>query len=323
MRNALTIAEQMLEIAEREGTLRPRVVAHANKAACHFQLGELAASREHGERVLALYDADALRDDPLDRRGLVLSYLAEESLLTGRSAEASRWEAELIAGARDRGVVTDLALAQLQALTCSAIRREPEGLVESSGQLVAFCAEHKLELFGATAQVLAAWTTASTGDLDEGIARLREGLHRAQAIGLLVTRCLLVTLLAEACATAGLLGEALATLDDAFGALREDEVWRPDLLRCRGDLLAQQGDDLDAAEAAYREAIERARAMGALLFELRAATGLARLLQRRGRTSEARAVLEPVYKRFPEPADFRDGREAKALLDALGAGSTT
>jgi len=96
----------------------------------------------------------------------------------------------------------------------------------------------------------------------------------------------------------GLDVEAAAALDEAFGALGEEEVWGPDLLRVRGDLLALQGDNLDAAEAAYREAILRAGATGALLFELRAATGLARLLQRRGRTGEAQALLAPVYARF-------------------------
>ncbi len=72
------------------------------------------------------------------------------------------------------------------------------------------------------------------------------------------------------------------------------------------------------AEAAYREAIERARAVDALLFELRAATGLARLLARGGRASEARELLAPIYARFADGDDCRDGREAKATLDALG-----
>jgi adenylate cyclase len=71
------------------------------------------------------------------------------------------------------------------------------------------------------------------------------------------------------------------------------------------------------AEGAYRDAIACAHAMGALLYELRAATGLARLLQRRGRAREARAVLEPIYLRFPEAADCCDGVEARAVLDSL------
>jgi hypothetical protein len=124
-------------------------------------------------------------------------------------------------------------------------------------------------------------------------------------------------LFAEINARAGSLAEAFATLDDAFGAIGEEEVWRPDLLRLRGDLLAQQGDDLDAAEAAYRDAIARAHAIGALLLELRAATGLARLLSRRDRTTEARELLAPVYARFRDGFAEYDLVEAKATLEAL------
>jgi adenylate cyclase len=321
-RTALAISEQMLEIAEREGAVRPRVVAHADKAACHLYLGELAASREHGERVLELYDPDALRDDPLDRRVLALSSLAQAGAVMGRMGEARKREAEMLAAAQARGVVTDLAFAQSQVGFFAMCRREPEGVLEKGRSLDALCAEHKLEMFAAGNQVLTGWATACLGDREEGIALLREGLHRHQATGVVIARSLQLCLLVEAQAAAGRISEALATLDDAFGALGEGELWRPDLLRLRGDLLAQQGEDLDGAEAAYREATLRARAMEALLFELRAATGLARVLQRRGRPAEARELLAPVYARFSEGFDSRDGIEAKAGLDALGAVGT-
>jgi tetratricopeptide (TPR) repeat protein len=317
-RTALTISEQMLEIAEREGALRPRVVAHADKAACHLYLGELAAAREHGERVLELYEPDALRDDPLDRRVLVLSFLAQAGDVMARMGEARKREAEMLAAAQARGVVTDLAFAQNSVGFHAISRREPEGVLERGRSLDALCAEHKLEMFAATNQVLTGWATACLGNREEGIALLREGLRRQQATGVVMARSLQVALLVEAQAAAGRVSEAFATLDDAFGALGEGELWRPDLLRLRGDLLAQQGEDLEGAESAFREAIERARAMQALLFEVRAATGLARLLQRRGRPAEARELLEPIYQRFPEAAECRDGREAKATLDALG-----
>jgi class 3 adenylate cyclase/tetratricopeptide (TPR) repeat protein len=317
-RTALAIAEQMLGIAEREGALRPRVVAHADKAMCHYNLGELAAAREHSERVLELYDEDALRDDPLDRRVLALSVLAHSAVLMGRMGEARRREAELLAAARSRGVVTDLALAEAQVLFGSGLRREPEGVVERGRELVALCAEHELELFRGSVELYLGWATACLGDGEEGVALVREGHRRLLATGNLGARSLGLLFLAEALAAAGLRSEALATLEDAYAAIGENEVRRPDLLRLRGDLLAEQGDDLAAAEAAYREAIERARVMQALLIEVRAATGLARLLQRRGRSAQARELLAPVYALFTDGLDSRDGREAKATLDALG-----
>ena len=53
--------------------------------------------------------------------------------------------------------------------------------------------------------------------------------------------------------------------------------------------------------------------------ELRAAMSLARLWRDRGKVSEARELLAPVYKWFTEVFDTLDPKEAKALLGELHA----
>jgi predicted ATPase len=59
--------------------------------------------------------------------------------------------------------------------------------------------------------------------------------------------------------------------------------------------------------------------MGAKAWELRTTMSLARLLAREGRCSEARAMLADVYNWFTEGFDTADLKDAKALLDELGA----
>jgi len=324
-RRALAVCDQMLENTQGQGARAARVVAHAGKATSLYFLGQLAASREHGERAVELYDEETLRDEPLDFRFLALVMLAQGASVAGRIGESQRREAELLAAAEARGIASDLAFALLSSLTPHVVRREPAAIIERAPRLMTLCREHKLDAFSLAAQPAIGWATACTARSEEGVAFMREILLGKQAsLGRFYSwEAHHLLLSAEVHAAARSLPEAFASLDEAFAALGEQEIYRPDLLRCRGDLLAQQGEDLAAAEAAYREAIERAGAMGALLFEVRAASGLARLLQRRGRTSEARQLLDSVYRRFPEAADCRDGREAKALLDALGAGSAT
>ena len=75
--------------------------------------------------------------------------------------------------------------------------------------------------------------------------------------------------------------------------------------------------DRQAAEAAFREAIDVARGQQARLLELRAATSLAGLWGDNGRRGPARELLAPVYEAFTEGFDTPDLRDAKALLDAL------
>ena len=62
-----------------------------------------------------------------------------------------------------------------------------------------------------------------------------------------------------------------------------------------------------------------ARSQNARSLELRATTGLARLLDRQGKRAEARAMLAEIYNWFTEGFDTADLKDAKALLDELGA----
>jgi len=75
--------------------------------------------------------------------------------------------------------------------------------------------------------------------------------------------------------------------------------------------------DATVAEEHYRQALDSARRQGALSWELRAATSLARLWYGQNRPTEALALLQPVYDRFTEGFDTADLKAAKALLDTL------
>jgi predicted ATPase len=77
------------------------------------------------------------------------------------------------------------------------------------------------------------------------------------------------------------------------------------------------GNAVEEAEALFGRSLEIARRQEAKTFELRTATGLARLWQRQGKRDDARALLQPVYCWFTEGFDTRDLRDATTLLDEL------
>ena len=92
------------------------------------------------------------------------------------------------------------------------------------------------------------------------------------------------------------------------------------MLRLKGELLLLQGPEGAAtAEDHFRQAIERAGRQGALSWELRAATSLARLWRDQGKHADARELLAPVYGWFAEGFDTADLIDAKALLESLDA----
>src|SRR4029077_4114673 len=111
------------------------------------------------------------------------------------------------------------------------------------------------------------------------------------------------------------------TVDQAIARSEATEEHRlvAELFRIQGELLLLQGASGAAATAEdhFRQALDWARRQGALSWELRAATSLARLLSDQGRTTDAIALLQPVYDRFTEGFGTPDLKAAEALLDAL------
>jgi predicted ATPase len=101
--------------------------------------------------------------------------------------------------------------------------------------------------------------------------------------------------------------------------LDEDDWVDAELLRVKGEYLLFQGapEAAAAAEGHFRQALDRARRQGALSWELRAATSLARLWRDQARSHEAREILAPVYDRFTEGFETADLRAAKSLLKEI------
>ncbi len=92
-----------------------------------------------------------------------------------------------------------------------------------------------------------------------------------------------------------------------------------ELDRLTGEILhALPAGKENEIETCFKRAVEIASRHGSKSLELRASTSLARLWQSRGKSTEARNLLAPVYGWFTEGFDTADLKEAKALLDELG-----
>jgi predicted ATPase len=81
-------------------------------------------------------------------------------------------------------------------------------------------------------------------------------------------------------------------------------------------VLLEMGDRT-GAEACYQEAFTIAQQQSAKLWELRAATSLARLWRDQGKRTDARELLALVYDWFTEGFGTPVLQEAKALLEEL------
>jgi predicted ATPase len=119
----------------------------------------------------------------------------------------------------------------------------------------------------------------------------------------------------------GQVTEGIAAVDEALArSERDEERWYvPELLRVKGELVLREDapDATPVAEDHFTQALHWARQQGALSWELRAATSLARLWRDQNRTKAAREILAPVYDRFTEGFETTDLKAAEWLLDGL------
>jgi tetratricopeptide (TPR) repeat protein len=207
-------------------------------------------------------------------------------------------------------------------LTGWCVGSEPEALLRSADEHLALSVERGFRYNRAVGLVIRGWCLAALGHADEGIPLLTTGLADFEEFGCINWKPQLLAQVADARRMAGQWDVALGHLAEAqrLAEETEDRWYQAETLRLRGDVLLATGD-LAAAEVSYHEAIAIAQQQSAKLWELRAATSLARLLRDQGKRTEARDLLAPVYDWFTEGFATKDLRDAKALLAELADAS--
>jgi predicted ATPase len=177
-----------------------------------------------------------------------------------------------------------------------------------------------IPFFRSQVVILRGWALVGQGQGEEGIPQLHQGLAAYRAIGAELECSHWLGLLAEAYRDTTRPAEGLRLIAEALDHVAQTGVvyYEAELHRLEGELrLRCDAADEQRAEASFRRALEIARAQNAKSWELRAATSLARLWGERGRRTEARDLLAPVYAWFTEGFDTADLKDAKALLAEL------
>ncbi len=304
-----------------------RTFGHALAMVQHFLSGELAESRHHANRALALYDpARGERWIGLtghNLRTFVEVYTCQLIWIQGFPDEARRFSDEIVAHAHADGHAFNLLWAMTFSAYVFAYSREPGRLMERVAAVERLAREQGMtfiyEVSVPQAQGIAEF---QQGRMREASSLLRLGIERWTKTGGHVRVPLVKSVLAQAVAQEGDAARALELIDECVAQIErpsgQERLWLAEVLRCKGLILLRLGREAEA-ETQLRAAIACARQQEARSWELRGATALAALLARRGEHATARELLEPVYSWFTEGSDTPDLVEARALLDGLGA----
>jgi predicted ATPase len=265
--------------------------------------GLLDEASSRAGRMASVLVHDALVAVPAYRAHILL-YLGHYEQAKAQNA-LSLAQAERLARPHRRAVT--LALS---SLFYTMLKEDAPQLLDTLEDLAA---DQGFQYWAGYALMLRGVTLAWAGKVREGMTLLRRGAAPHDAAGAAWAPKFLA-MVAEPVGG----GEGLALVGEAFAryAGTEARLLVPELHRIRGVLLAGEGDAV-GAEADFVKALDLAREQEARHWELRAATGLARLWRDQGRWVEARDLLTPVYGWFTEGFGLPDLREAKALLDQL------
>ncbi len=316
------------ELAERVLAMAEQYNAPAMLAGAHFVLGtvlhgsgQFPAAREHLERAVDLFGAGPSRNYGTFFAQAASYMLVGVLAILGYLSTAFGRADELLAAGRRSSDPYSIATALVMNGFFHLPLRDTRVAAELAEEMLPIATEHEMQFHLMVGTFFRWWAVAAAGRGDEGIVEMRRSISNpvnAETFG----PPLMLVALAEACgknrrAEEGLdlVTEGLATAEQTGVRMTEAELYR-----IKGELLMiKDPGNVAEAERWLRTAIDIARRQGARLFELRATVSLARLLKQQRKTAEARQMLSDIYGWFTEGFDTADLKDAKALLQELGA----
>jgi class 3 adenylate cyclase/predicted ATPase len=321
------LTKQILGVAQTTGDPDLALEAHFAAGLSAFYCGELPPAREHLEQAISAYDPErhkglASTYGGLDPGVCSLVYLAWTLWLLGYPDQALKRADEAQPLAKQ---VANL-YTQARSLYWDSLVRQFTGqwdvLRDRIETAISMATEHGFALVLGVGPIMRGWALVAEGQAEEGIKQISKGLERYRATGAAVQLPHLLTALIEAYNKLEQPEEGLTALAEAQALVEKtgERYYEAELERLKGEvLLAQSPDDPAEAEACFHNALEIARRQQAKSLELRAAMSLARLWQRQGKEGDARPLLNDVYTWFTEGLNTLDLRDARDLLNELGA----
>ena len=317
------LTQELFHVAE--ATSDRDILLQAHHAAWPIPMfrGEFESSNTHIEKGLALYDYDRHQHHALVYMGhdpAVCAHAcgAQAVWALGLTDRAQRHVMQALELARRLGHAPTLAFALWYVSGAHAARGDAAAVLSTAEELLELSQEQKLVQTEASAQFLGGWALALTGQVKEGLERMRVGFATWNRIGARSHLQMFNGLYADSLLRGRRYAEALGALDEAldFAEQTGERWWESRIHHLRGEALLHLGNS-DSAAASLQMAIQVARAQNAKSWELRAATRLARLWAEQGKRDNARDLLAPIYGWFTEGFDTGDLKDAKALLDDL------
>ena len=320
---ALELARKFRQAAESSSDRADPLVGERMMAQSLHFLGEQNEALVSIEHMLSHYDAPQRRSHVVrfqfDQRVTARITLSRVLWLRGKADQALR---NVETGIQEAlSVSHSLSLGNFIAQAACPVTLLAGNLDLAERYIAMFkeqAATNSLDVWRIYGHCFLGMLRIGRGDVGGGVLQLGEAVDELRQAKFVQYLTAFLLAQAEGLAEAKRVEQALLAIHEALARVEQTrERWcLAEALRIRGELALQIGSQTEA-ESYFRQALKLAHAQGALSWELRAATSLARLYKTQRRPAPGRAVLEPVLATFTEGLDSRDVTSAAGLLRTL------
>lgn len=316
---AVSIGEELMAIAEAEDDDEMRMQAHHALWTTLIQVPDYDRARHHIEEGVRLYRPEWHERHCAEFGGHDPGSCAQRALGLMSAATGSYGQA-VTAGEIAVALAQDHAFSATSARLALAFIHHTRGDLDAteaeSNALIELATRVRMPANSDWARMLLAWVHGQRGSLDAAIQEIVEIKDR---LGMKDPGYL--SMLVELLIAQGRGRESLELIDDLLAVVedKKNRQYEAELHRLRGEALlldATENEDFEKAEVAMREAAAIASRQGALSFELRARTSLARLVAGTNRAEEGINELQSTLVRLDDDSGTVDLRAARALIGA-------
>jgi predicted ATPase/DNA-binding winged helix-turn-helix (wHTH) protein len=323
---ALNLARRFCDLAMRSSN--PADLATGDRilgVTLHY-LGDRAGAERYFERSLARLGSTGHGSHAIhfqyDQSLAARAYMPKNLWLRGLPDAALQAARSVVDDAVAMGHALSLCLVlMLAACPVALLVGDIEAAKRFVDMLLRTSTAHAIDLWHTEGSCFSGALLVRGGKPDQGRDLLIRAMNGPPYMWPNVHRVEMLIELARAFAGTGDFQQGIDALDEALAdSARREERWcMAELLRMKAEMLL--GMDASGPESCAEELLEQslecARRQGALSWELRAASSLARLRLRQGKAREGRACLDPVYARFTEGFETADLAAARQLLNGL------
>ena len=285
---ALGVAQRVHSLAMEQNNSAVMIGACQALVSTLYYLGEFETARQYAMRGVQIWRSGGVQYNVEDLDAPAVVCLCYEALCQWHVGEIRFCHPtmeEAISLAKELNETNSLAVALHFAAFLARYERNPAEVERLASDLIELSTAQNFAFWLACGEVSRGWARSASGDTDQGIAWIDDGIRDYRATGsFLITPCWLV-LKSEALHLANRKSEALAALEEAEALAQRTEERESfaELHRLRGVFLANIGAEEVQIEASFCEATRIAKEQKSVSLAIRAEASYAEY--RRQKTS--------------------------------------